>query len=299
VTAVSIPLGDAATLRPARTRSRIVRVVLAAALAGTGIAAFFVSRAPAPTPFPLLAPGSNGIIVLDLSASVENGTIDKIGAALSQFAASNARFGLVVFSNQAYEALPPNTPAAELATFANFFHRIRPNLGPVAAMAAGVNLRRARSDPGTPEYPTNPWANAFSFGTTISTGLDLARSVILASTVKQPTVYLISDLADGPGDLPLVALAARSYERLGIALNVIGVNPSRSDLRFFENLLSHQGGLVQAKPSPPLTLKSKRTFPTGLAVAAGLLALLLAANELWSTPLRWGSRPVSETVASA
>ena len=299
MTAVSIPLGDAPALRPARTRSRIVRIVLAAALAGTGIAAFFVSRAPSPTPFPFLAPGSNGIIVLDLSASVENGTIDKIGAALGQFASSNARFGLVVFSNQAYEALPPNTPARQLTSFAYFFHKIRLDQGPVAAMAAGVNLRRARVTPGTSDYPTNPWANAFSFGTTISAGLDLARSVILGSTVKAPTVWLISDLADGPGDLPLVALAARTYEQLGIALNVIGVNPSQSDLRFFQNLLSHQKGLVQAKPSPPLKLKSRHRFPNGLAIAAGLLALLLAANELWSTPLRWGPTPGSEETAAA
>jgi hypothetical protein len=289
LTTVSIPLGDAAALRPARNRARIVRVALATALAATGIAAFFAARSPSPTAFPILAPGSSGVIVLDLSASVENGTIDKVYAILARLAASKDRFGLVVFSNQAYEALPPNTPAAELAPFAHFFHKIVPTKATVAAMAAGVNLRRARIESGS-QYPTNPWASAFSFGTTISNGLVLARSIILESTVKRPTVWLISDLADGPGDLPLVALAARSYKRLGIALNVIGVNASKADRQFFAKLLGPLPTLIQTKPSPPLHLKTKHPFPVWLAVLAGLLVALLAANELWSTPLRWGPR---------
>ena len=96
-----------------------------------------------------------------------------------------------------------------------------------------------------------------------------------------------------------MARAARTYQQLGIALNVIAVNPSHADLRFFQNLLSHQKGLVQAKPSPPLKLKSRHRFPTGLAIVAGLLALLLAANELLSTPLRWGPTPRPEETAAA
>jgi hypothetical protein len=292
LTATSIPLGDARSLRVARNRARIIRTALLAGMVGTAVAAFLVARAPNLTPIPFLPPGSTGIIALDLSASVENGTLDRMYATLAQLAVSKDRFGLVVFSNQAYEALPPNTPARELAPFARFFHRLPPSRPGAAPDAARV-IR------GGAEYPTNPWASAFSFGTTISAGLDLARSIILANHVSRPSVWLISDLADGPGDLPLVARSARSYIQLGIALHVIGLNPSKADRRFFEGLLGPRGALIEAEPPSQVRLSSKHGFPVGLGIAAALLALLLAANELWSAPLRWGPRRVSGSVASA
>ena len=104
MTASSIPLGDARALRRARNRSRVIRLALAAALAGAAVAAFLLARSSGLTPVPLLPPGSSGIIVLDLSASVENATLDRMYAGLRQLAATDDRFGLVVFSGRAYEA---------------------------------------------------------------------------------------------------------------------------------------------------------------------------------------------------
>ena len=249
---------------------------------------------------PLLAFGSSGVIVLDLSPSVEHGTIARMYATLTQLAASKGRFGLVVFSNQAYEALPPNTPAAELSSFARFFHPIGlPPAAAAEAMAAGVNLRRAPVESGFAIYPVNPWAYAFSFGTTISAGLILARSVLAGSGASHPNVWLISDLADGPDDLPVVAETVRQYDRLGIALNVIGLDPSKADGRFFAALVGASGRIVEAKPTAEAPLTTKHGFPLGLAVAAGLLALLLGANELRSTPLSWGPPQASRAVGPA
>jgi len=286
VTSPSIPLGDAGALVAAANRARSLRLALAAGVIACAVAAFVVARAPAQTPTPLLPQGSRGIIVLDLSASVEHETLDRMYAGLAQLAATNARFGLVVFSSRAYEALPPNTPARELEPIVGFF-REQP---PPGVRAAG----QAPAFPGRPSYPANPWASAFSSGTAISTGLDLARDIILADHVSRPSVWLMSDLADDPVDRPDVTSAAHSYMRLGIALNVVGLNPSPADEKFFNGLLGSRGTLIQAQPASEVRLSSKYGFPVGLSIAAAALALLLSANELLSTPLRWGPTRVSK-----
>jgi hypothetical protein len=71
---------------------------------------------------------------------------------------------------------------------------------------------------------------------------------------------------------------------------VIGLNPTRADTRFFERLVGPRGSLIQAKPSTQVRLRSQYGFPLALGASALVLALLLAANELLSTPLRWGPR---------
>lgn len=277
----SIPLGDARSLEVAGKRARAIRVALAAGLIATAVAAFFAARARNLTPTPLLPPGSRGIIVLDLSSSVEHGTLDRMYAGLTQLGATNDRFGVVVFSSRAYEALPPNTPARELTPLARFFHELPEGSvpfapgGPKIIPAAGL-------------YPTNPWATGFSGGTEISTGLALARRLVVTNAVTRPSVWLMSDLADDPPDRGAVVRVARSYIDLGITLHVVALNPLKADERFFESLLGPRGTLIEAKPSTQVRLADKHAFPFWLAGAAVALSLLLAANELWSTPLTWG-----------
>jgi hypothetical protein len=281
MTTGSLPLGDARSLDVARNRTRAIRGALAVALVAAALLAYFFARARNLTPTPLLPPGSSGIIVLDMSSSVEHATLDRMYAGLSQLGATNGRFGVVVFSAHAYEALPPNTPALELAPLARFFREIPKGSvrftpgGPPVVPPAGL-------------YPPNPWANGFSGGTEISTGLALARSLILGSKVTRPSVWLMSDLADDPPDRRAVVRVANSYIDLGIALHVLALNPIRSDKRFFERLLGPRGSLIQAKPSAQVRLDRGYGFPLALACAAAALALLLAVNELWSTPLAWG-----------
>jgi hypothetical protein len=248
------------------------------------------------------------MIVLDLSASVENTTLDRTYTGLSQFAATNGRFGLVVFSDRAYEALPPNTPARELKPIARFFNALLPttprrNRGEGNGRGGDFNGRGGQFNQGptqfsvAPGYARNPWACCFSFGTEISSGLVLARSIILASRAKR-SVWLISDLADDPADKTLVTQAAKSYTSDRIALHVIALAPVKADEQFFDRLLGARGTLIDAKPSSQVRLSSKHGFPTGLAAAAAMLALLLAANEIWSTPLRWGPARASGSVVS-
>src|SRR6187551_3655911 len=100
----SIPLADARTLRPAATRTLLVRLVLAATLGGLVLAAALVSRHPNTQTIVTLPPHSSAIVVLDVSASISADTYSRIGATLSSLARSRGRYGLIVFSDQAYEA---------------------------------------------------------------------------------------------------------------------------------------------------------------------------------------------------
>jgi hypothetical protein len=98
----------------------------------------------------------------------------------------------------------------------------------------------------------------------------------------------MSDLADDAPDRAAVARVARSYIDNGIGLHIIALNPLKPDERFFERLLGPRSTLIQAKPSTQVRLTSRYGYPIGLICVAALVALLLAANELWSTPLSWG-----------
>jgi hypothetical protein len=282
MSARAVPLGDAGSLGRIARRTRAVRLALAGTLVGLAVAAVLLARAQNLTPTPLLPAGSSGIIVLDLSSSVEHGTLDRMYAGLSQLSATNDRFGVVVFSGRAYEALPPNTPADDLGPFARFFREL-----PKGA----VQFTPGPGRPAPPNgfYPPNPWANGFSGGTEISTGLALARKLILDNTATRPAVWLMSDLADDPPDRRAVVRVAHSLVDLGIALHVVALNPLPADARFFERLLGPRGTLIQAKPSTQVRLRSHYGFPVSFAAVAVVLALLLALNEWWSTPLSWSA----------
>jgi hypothetical protein len=294
----SIPLGDAPALRRARRRTRLIRGVLAAALVAATVAAIITARVPAATSAPFVSSGSSGIVVLDLSASVERTTLAATYRSLMRFAGSKGHYGLVLFSDAAYEALPPETPAATFSQVARFFTAIPPaheGAGiPSVTPSAGVTLQQI-----APVYPANPWGTGFSLGTKISAGLELARSIIVAHReTVEPSVWLVSDLGDESSDLQLVVADAKEYEQNGIALHVVGLNPTRKDERFFSRIVGYRGP-VSAASQLPSPAGARQRFPVGLAVAAIVLAVLLAANELWSTPLRWGPAKTPGRTASA
>jgi hypothetical protein len=269
----------------------MIRIGLATALAILGILAFLFSRASNLAPTPLLPPGSSGIIVLDASGSVEGATLDRIYASMSQLANTNDRFGMVVFASRAYEALAPNTPARDLKPLARFFR-------PLAKSKLPKNNIPAAGLPFAARYPANPWQVGFDTGTEISKGLALAETIILANPSTRRSVWLISDLADDPHDLGSVAGVARSYINAGITLNVIALDPTSSDVSFFSRFLGPNGSVIVPKPSSQVRLKSVYRFPTGLIVCAVLIALLLAATELLSSPMRWGSASLATRVTS-
>jgi hypothetical protein len=278
-TASSLPFADAPRFARIANSTRLMRLVLAAFLIAAMAGAFLVARPPERQPTPLLPPGSNGVIVLDLSASIEYGILDRIYAALTQLGSTRDRFGLIVFSNQAYEALPPETPATQLVPIAAFFHGT-PTHAP--SPAAGRFFGRSRFS-----YPANPWTVAFSSGTRISTGLKLARAVLARTADRRRSVWLVSDLADDSKDRAAVVAATRNLIRAGMTLHIVAVHPTAANRVFFARLLGPHGTILDVKPSGQVRLRSSRVFPLALVTISALLVLGLALNEVLSSPLRW------------
>ena len=126
----------------------------------------------------------------------------------------------MVFSDVAYEALPPGTPASELQAFARYYQ--------------DETIRRG-SD-GTP-LPRNPWDEWFSAGTSISSGLQLAAQLLRVSGAGRGGVVLFSDLADDPTDLRPLGRVISLYEQRNIPLRVVALDPTPEDRDFWVELL--------------------------------------------------------------
>jgi hypothetical protein len=266
----SIPLADAPTFAPAAQRTLIVRIVLAATLAGFVIAAVVVARNPNAQTIVALPKDSTAIIALDLSASISTDTYSRIGATLSPLARSRGRFGLIVFSDQAYEALPPGTAAANLEPLVRYFRLPK------------------QSAPGfAPEYPTNPWADHFSGGTKIAAGLTLAHTIATEQGVKRPVVILISDLDDDPDDRARLRRILIAYKRDGIPLSLVTLNATPAAIAFIREYVP-KTHVVEADTLAPGPLPRNRTpIPWALIALGALAAVGLAANELWGPRLEW------------
>jgi len=266
----AIPLADAGALRPAARRTLVVRAALALALAGIVVAAVVVSRRPHTQTIVALPAHSSAIVVLDVSASISADTYSRIGGTLSSLARSGGRYGLVVFSDQAYEALPPGTGAADLAPLVRYF-TLPPARGPGAA----------------PTFPANPWQLVFSAGTKISAGLELAHTIALQDRLSKPIAILVSDLDDDPEDLPRLVTITLALKRDHIPLRIVGLNPSRQDVALFNRLTGGapivQAGVLVPGPEP----RNHTPFPWTLVALALVVAVGIAAHELWGPRLEW------------
>jgi len=222
----TIPFGELDAIAPATRRTLALRVLLGLAAVATAVAVVVLSRGET-TPQALLPAGSDGLVVLDLSASISSDTYARIGGTLDRLADSGGRYGLIIFSDTAYLALPPGTPAAQLRPFARRFD--------VPARTTGAIT-----------VPTNPWTRSFSAGTKISTGIELALDAIREQRLGRPAVLLVSDLDDDAGDRERLTSTALSFRRLGIPARVVGLNPSLEDERYMERLLDRPADLSSA-----------------------------------------------------
>jgi hypothetical protein len=273
----ALPYAGVRSFRALATRTAAVRTVLALVLAALVLVAAFVARSPHSTQPPILPASAGGVVVLDLSASITSDTYSRIHQTLQQLVARGGRYGLVVFSNTAYEALPPGTPAAALQPLARYFAL-------PATTAPGAQ----------PTFPVNPWSASFTSGTSIASGLDLARTIELAHGRRHPAVVLISDLADDPNDIQRLTSVLTAYKAQGIALRVIALNPAAGDVEYFSRLIGNASSIIPAGLSAPGTTPlgtPATSFPTWLVVLALALAVLLGVNELRSARLSWGDRP--------
>ena len=252
------------------TRSTWLRRGLALlALVFALAAALAVPRNHAPAAA-LVPAGSSAIAVVDVSASISWETYARIASTLQRLRGDGGRAGLVLFSDTAYQALPPGTPVAELKGFERFFQVAQPR-------TAGLE----------PQPPRSPWTESFSAGTRISTGLALALQTIREQHLRRPLVLLVSDLDDDAGDLESLTSVALAYRKLGVPIRVVGLNPSPEDVRLVQRLLPRGGSVMQASLPSRRQGGAHSPVPRRVVGAAIALALALAAFLALTERLRW------------
>ena len=149
----------------------------------------------------LLPAGTTGVVVLDLSLSIVDDQSGVVRRTLQTLIDADAPVGLVVFSDLAYELLPPGTPPKEL----------RPMIRMLTPNAEGKVV--------------NPWSDAFRAGTRISTALDLAHDMLVADRVKDGSILLVSDLETAPDDVPDTAKVLRRIQRSGTPVRLLALGP--------------------------------------------------------------------------
>jgi hypothetical protein len=267
----AIPLADAPSFSGVARRTAVVRALLALLLVAALATGFVLARRlQADRTF--LPPRTSGVVVLDVSSSISVDTYQRLAHTLRELAGTRRGYGLVLFSDVAYEALPPGTPSVELRPYIRYFA--------VPARGQGATLP-----------PETPWSLAFAGGTRISSGLDLARRLLARDAIRDGSVLLISDLDNDREDSSRLTAAMLAYEEASIPLRVVGLNPAPDDAEYFRRLLGRAAAVTEARlpaegeETAPASLAA--AFPRWLFAAGGLLVLLLALNELWSGRLTW------------
>lgn len=278
-----IPLAVDEPLRGPLRRTRAIRVGLAAAIAGCAVAALFLALRLGSADQRLLPPGEGGLVVMDVSSSITAESYRDVLGTIDEMSTSGRRMGLILFSDTAYEALPPGSRASELAAYRRFFRPVQEGEAPDPTGRLAV---------GDTEFPANPWVESFTGGTQISAGLLLARAVIERDGIEDPSIVLVSDLSTDQFDVAGLANAVRGFVQDGIPVEVVALAPALSDRLFFSELLRGHGQVVDAPETAvdELEAPARRddpAFPAALVAAGALLLLLLAANELACGRLVW------------
>jgi hypothetical protein len=272
----ALPLADAGTLRRVAHRTAAIRLALAVVLVLLLGAAWIAASRLDVAENAFLAPGTSGIVVLDLSSSTESSPSRQTVRFFRRLAASDAHAGLVLFSDVAYEALPANAKAQELNSIIRFFDR--PDLQRIVPF--GVQRIRERK---------TPWSDAFRAGTRISTGLALARTMLRDIDASQKEVVLISDLDDSLFDVPQLGRVLAEYRQERIPLKIMATEGANRE--FFLRQLGASAFVDRASLQRGARVEERGalsgTSPAALVACTILVALALAANELWGARLEW------------
>jgi hypothetical protein len=264
-----VPLADASRVWRASRRTAVLRVGLAVGLAAILISLLISALRLHTRPTSYFASGGGGLVVADFSKSIDPRAYQRMSQILRTLADSNQRLGLIVFSDDAYEMLPPGTPGDEVRPMLRFF----------------------RGDALTLAGLQTPWSNAFLGGTQIGQGLQMARNVLDRDHMKRGTVLLVSDLDDSSTDVPLLTDEVAQYRRQGIRLRVAPLFPSPENLSFFAGLAGPDAVLGDRELLDNSKVAESQgvmgSFPFWLFVGGAVLLLGLAVNERLTRRLEW------------
>ncbi len=272
----------ASELQGVAQRTRWVRWALAACAVLALAVAMSFARDASVRPTSYFASGNGGIVVLDLSTSVERSKYRRIQRVLRSLAMTGSRVGLVVFSDSAYEALPPGTRGEELMPLLRFFPVPRE---PRSRDEAERNALRSFGI-------TTPWSGTFRGGTRISTGLREARQMAERDRIRDPSVLLVSDLDDAGIDGPFLTQELIRYERDGIDLRIVPLFPNPEDRQLFGRIIGPEAFVLNKELLRNSAVEERQTlvgdFPLAFVLVAALLLALLALNERFCTRVTWG-----------
>ena len=304
----AIPLSDIRELRLPLLRTTLIRILLAVLLLALLAGAWMIVRDDDPAAGASLIPGNEGgVIVLDLSASIGSTPHRRTANALRYVHETRQSFGMVIFSDVAYEVVPPGTPSTEMRPFMRHFGRVRlyPCIRRGSRPCPGGTYQ-VPEDTSWEEYNrlvqaatrggsrVNPWSTTFRSGTRISRGLEAARETLRREGKSDLGVLLISDLDDSLFDVPQLTQTLIRFQQEGIPLKVVGLRPAEDDREHFRRVLGDDAFVTrpELQRRRDALVRERRegsgtAFPVALTALAGLILLLLALNEHLCGRLTW------------
>lgn len=262
----AVALADLGEVRRAEVRTSIARIVLALALVATLAGIVLVARDAGSGRAAVFPEGTDaGIVALDMSASIAGPVYARVASTLKGIVDANQSIGLVMFSDTAYELLPPNSPPGALLQFMPFF----------------IPIRYYGS---TPVFAQSPW-DTFSGGTRVSTGLVQASEALERAHVKHGSILVVSDLDNAIGDQQALIAEALRLQRENITVRIVPLFASPLNLRFFGTLFGHNA-FVDPSVFTHTAKRHEASIAAGspwLLIGLGVvLVLLLAGNERWN-----------------
>ncbi len=264
-----IPIGETGLLRPSVRRTALVSGLLAVLVGAGALAVNVAARQSEPKRETLLPRGDSVVVALDLSLSIPEVAYTRMRNAMRELAASDARVGLVVFSDIAYEVLPSGSPTSEL----------RPVLKLLTPVPGEVN-----DQTGGPLYAADPWTGGFRGGTRISAAIDQAREMIQREE-RAGSILLISDLDTADVDAEPLEQALVRLRQEEIPIRIVPLYPLEENTAYFAGQVGREAfsdwnrffaaGGVGNTAEPP-----RARAPVALVLTGIFLLLALGLNEL-------------------
>lgn len=241
---VAVDSHDLGALRAVVRRTRLVRLVLALCVVSALAATVATARSLDIQKRSIVPTGSTAVVVLDVSLSIAD-DYGSVQRSLENVIEGDGPVGLVVFSDVAYELLPPGTPALEL----------RPILRVLRPPGSGA--------------ATTPWTESFRGGTKISEALALAQAMLERERVERGSILLVSDLQTSPDDVGALAQTVQELRGDGVDVRVVPIGALTDGRRLFRRLLGEEGFAAPAEFEGEI-------IPLRTADSAGRPVLLLA-----------------------
>jgi hypothetical protein len=255
----TIPYGATRELQRSVRRTLATRAVVALGLVALLAGAVLVAADTGDAHSDIVPQGTSSVLVVDLSKSIIDTEFEPIGATLRRLIATDTPTGLVVFSDVAYELLPPGAPASALVPLLRFF---TPRQG---------------------GYPTNPWQATFRAGTRISVALQLAHDMLMREQIPNGSIVLASDLETASSDYAALSDTLSQLKREKVPVRVIPLRPTDHARKLFTSLLGP--GYLLPEPRAVATegttvgRRLEGRLPGLLLLLGVLLLLALGVNE--------------------